>query len=194
MRKKGSKIPYVIFWCIMTIGIIGIVLKFIIYPIYSKYSFYSGIVTEVNDKTVKVNYGAIAGDPIIYEINKPFFKSIKVEDTIKIKVKDKEASYTILNSADTLNVVGTILASIPTFLPILAFIILLLFVTPIKVLLDKNEKFENKLLVPSVSLFFLLAGISAITENEILFFSSFIPIILSIFIVGIYSFIKNRKK
>ena len=194
MRKKGSKIPYVIFWCIMTIGIIGIVLKFIIYPIYSKYSFYSGIVTEVNDKTVKVNYGAIAGDPIIYEINKPFFKSIKVEDTIKIKVKDKEASYTILNSADTLNVVGTILASIPTFLPILAFIILLLFVTPIKVLLDKNEKFENKLLVPSVSLFFLLAGISAIIENEILFFSSFIPIILSIFIVGIYSFIKNRKK
>ena len=73
--------------------IIGIIFVFI-YAIESDV-FTNAKVIDIQGNIIKVEAGEKNGDPIIYEIEKPFYKKLKSGDYISVKQRNGIVKYTI---------------------------------------------------------------------------------------------------
>ena len=74
--------------------VIGMALV-IIQGIDSEYVFDYAKIIDVQENIIKVEAGEQNGDPIIYEIEKPFYKKCKSGDYISIKNKNGAIKYTV---------------------------------------------------------------------------------------------------
>ena len=93
MRKKITIMMYILLILSLAIG-----LAFLIYKCTNgQYVFNKAQVIEIQGDILKVEAGSQYGDPIIYEIKKPFYKKVNNGDYINIKIKDGNIKYAVLS-------------------------------------------------------------------------------------------------
>ena len=98
MNKYINIIAYVS----VILFVMGMVL-IIIQGIDNEYVFDYAKIIDVQEDIIKVEAGEQNGDPIIYEIEKPFYKKCKSGDYISIKNKNGAMKYTV-NRDSILNI------------------------------------------------------------------------------------------
>ena len=107
MSKKITIIVYILSILSLAIGLALLVYK----CTNGQYVFNKAQVIEIQGDILKVEAGSQYGDPIIYEIKKPFYKKVNNGDYINIKSKDGIIKYAVL-SEDLEFIIAIILPNI----------------------------------------------------------------------------------
>ena len=107
MSKKITIIMYILSILSLAIGLALLVYK----CTNGQYVFNKAQVIEIQGDILKVEAGSQYGDPIIYEIKKPFYKKVNNGDYINIKSKDGIIKYAVL-SEDLEFIIAIILPNI----------------------------------------------------------------------------------
>ena len=93
MKNKITIIMYILSILSLAIG-----LAFLIYKCTDgQYVFNKAQVVEIQGDILNVETCSQYGDPIIYEIKKPFYKKVNNGDYINIKSKDGIITYAVLS-------------------------------------------------------------------------------------------------
>ena len=131
--KKFISINVIVFISFLLLFFVGMAIV-VFYSLDSE-PVINGKVVSVQDNIIKVEAGTKNGDPVIYEIEKPFYKKFKSGDDISIRKKDGVVKYAI--NRGLLHRIGIrlIMISVVSLYIYIAYIV----ITAI-ILIKRNEK------------------------------------------------------
>ena len=132
-------INIVVFKYIFSCLVIGFILV-IISGIDRKNIFDNAKIIDVQDDIIKVEVGEQNGDPIIYEIEKPFYKKYNRGDYISIKNKNGIIKYSFTVNQDFMRNIGIVFITVS----MVCLYLYLFYNFIIAIILYRHSKSKNK--------------------------------------------------